>query len=175
MQKAAESLQSAQQALQQAGQGEQSAQNKEGDQNASDAEMGEEFRPGGGSKSGQQAGGQGQGKKSGSGQSASGGKPGSGSGAGMGGPGRGQGGNAGKQQPLPGQKKDVLVQGMRDPRGRQLSKSYMGTPDPKQDRAAYYDIVPEKIRAQESTLNREEIPAGYKSAVKQYFESIQPK
>ena len=50
----------------------------------------------------------------------------------------------------------------------------MGTPDPTQDKAAYYSVVPDRVRAAESTLNREEIPTGYKKQVKDYFESIQP-
>lgn len=174
MQQASQSLQSAQQSLQQAGQ--QMAQNGQ-QAESSDKEMGAEFRPGQGQKAGGQQAGQGKGGKSGSqgtsGQSGK--KAGQGSGAGMGGPGRGQGGNAGRQQPVPGQKHDLLVPGTRDPKGQQLSRSFMGTPDPTQDRAAYYSIVPDKVRAAESSLNREEIPTGYKDQVKTYFESISPK
>jgi len=174
MQQASQSLQSAQQSLQQAGQ--QMAQNGQ-QAESSDKEMGAEFRPGQGQNGAGQQPGQGKGGKSGSqgtsGQSGK--KAGQGSGAGMGGPGRGMGGNAGRQQPVPGQKHDVLVPGTRDPKGQQLSRSFMGTPDPTQDRAAYYSIVPDKVRAAESSLNREEIPTGYKDQVKTYFESISPK
>jgi hypothetical protein len=166
----AESLQSAQQSLQQAGQ-----QTAQGQQEATEAEMGQEFGQSG--QQGQQ-GQQGQsgqsGRSGGSSQSQS-GSPSSGRGGGLGGPGIGQGGRVGPQQPLPGNKKDNLVKGQQDPRGKKLSRSYMGTPDPTQDRAAYYSVVPDKLKAAESSLNREDIPAGYKKQVKEYFESIQPR
>lgn len=165
--------------MQQAGQKQdQQAQGDQGD--SSEEEMGKEFGQGQGqgqkqssSQSGQ---GQGQGGKAGqggktgqgAGQSAS-----SGSGGGMGGPGRGAGGSAGPQQPLPGQKKDTLAP-YQVGQGKKLTRSYKGTPDPNRDRAAYVEIVPEKIRAAESSLNREEIPAGHRKAVRDYFDAIQP-
>ena len=168
MQEMTEALQSAQESLQQAGQ--QSAQNdQEGE--ATEDEMGKEFKPGGASQGGQQ--GQQAGQKAG-GQKP-GGQPNPGSGGGMGGPGRGAGGSAGPQQPLPGVKQDKLIKGMEDARGKKLSKGYMGTPDPSQDRAAYYSIVPEKVRAAEASLTREESPAGHKKAVRDYFDAIQPR
>jgi hypothetical protein len=92
----------------------------------------------------------------------------------MGAAGIGQGGNAGPQQPLPGKKNDVLVPGTVNPRGKQLSRHYYGTPDPTKDQAAYYSIVPDKVKAAEATLNREEIPTAVKKPVQRYFDSIQP-
>jgi hypothetical protein len=159
-----ESLQSAQQSLQQAGQ--QTAQNGQGQGQqgeASEAEMGQEFKQG-------QSGGQ-SGNKNGQDSNQKGSTQNRGSG--RGGPGIGVGGNVGPQQPLPGVKKDELVKGVPDPRGKKLQRTYMGTPDPTKDRAAYYSIVPDKVRAAESTLNNEEIPVGYKNQVKEYFNSIQ--
>jgi len=170
MAQASQALQSAQQSLQQAGQGTKMAQ---GQQSATDAEMGQEMGQSG--QQGQSAGqGQGNGKNGSQSAGSQGGQKSSGKGAGMGGPGIGAGGHAGAQQPLPTPKHDVLVPGIKDPKGKQLSKVYMGTPDPNADRAAYYTVVPEKTRAAEASLGREDIPAGYKSAVKTYFESIQP-
>lgn len=134
---------------------------------------------------GSQSGSQGQGKQ-GEGQQggakSAGGQPNGGKGSGksasnggMGKPGTGGvGGKVGAQQPLPGAKKDSLVQGAEDPNGQKLSRHYKGTPDPVKDRAAYYQVVPEKTRAAEASLNREEIPTGYKKQVKDYFEAIQP-
>jgi hypothetical protein len=166
-----ESLQSAQQSLQNAGQ-----QSAEGEKEPSEEEMGEEF--GQGQKPGQ---GQGQGQGQAQGQSqAQGGKSGSSrgsrsaSGTGLGGPGRGAGGNVGPQQPLPGVKKDQLVRGSVNPKGQHMTRSYMGTPDPTRDRAAYYQVVPERVRAAEASLNREEIPAGHRDQVRRYFDSISP-
>lgn len=166
-------LQSAQQSLQQAGQ--QQAGN--GQNEASQEEMGQEFGQGGRQgQQGQQGRGQGQGQQASQGAGSKGGQRGSrsASGTGMGGPGRGVGGNAGAQQPLPGKKRDVLVSGTVDSRGKQLSRTYRGTPDPNKDRAAYYSIVPEKVRAAETALNREDIPTPVKKPVQRYFESIQP-
>ena len=167
----AKSLQSAQQSLQEAGQqtaqGQQGQQGQAGQQGeASQAEMGQEFGQGqavsssSGSNSGSDPGQRGQATSRGSGR---------------GSPGIGVGGNVGAQQPLPGVKQDKLVKGMQDPKGQNLSRSYMGTPDPTQDKAAYYSIVPEKLKASEATLNREDIPTGYKKQVRDYFESIQPR
>lgn len=154
----AQALQSAQQSLQQAGQ--QTAQGGQGQPEATESEMGKEFKPGG--QPSPEGGGQPNGSQS---------QP--GSGGGMGNAGIGRGGRAGPQQPLPGVKKERLVKGALDPRGQRLSRSYMGTPDPTRDRAAYYSIVPDKVRAAESALNREDIPAGYKKTVRDYFDSIQ--
>jgi hypothetical protein len=92
----------------------------------------------------------------------------------MGGPGMGVGGRVGPQQPLPGVKKDQLVRGSVNPRGEHMSRSYMGTPDPTKDRAAYYQVVPERVRAAEASLNREEIPAGHRDQVRRYFQAISP-
>jgi hypothetical protein len=166
----AQSLQSAQQSLQQAGQqaaqGQQGQQGQAGQQGeASQAEMGQEF---------------GQGQSASSSSSSSSSDPGkqgqaTARGSGRGNPGMGVGGNVGAQQPLPGVKQDKLVKGMQDPNGQKLSRTYMGTPDPTQDKAAYYSIVPDKLKASEATLNREDIPAGYKKQVRDYFESIQPR
>jgi len=169
MDQMSQALQSAQQSLQNAGQ--QSAQ-KQGE--ASGEEMGQEFGQGGqsgqggqqGNKSGQQ-GGQ-QGGKSGNGRG------GRSKGGGLGGPGIGAGGSVGPQQPLPGVKKDQLVRGSVNPKGEHLSRSYMGTPDPTKDRAAYYQVVPDRVRAAEASLDREEIPAGHRDQVRKYFNSIQP-
>ncbi|MFN3651752.1 MAG: hypothetical protein ACK47B_19425 [Armatimonadota bacterium] len=180
MQELSKSLQSAQKSLQQAGlqsakngqqggqQGQGQGQGKNGESGASDEEWGKEFRPGGSQQAKGSASGRG-------GQKPQGGKQGSGSGQGMQGAGRGAGGSAGPQQPLPGSKKDSLITPMVNEKGDKLTRSYMGTPDPTQDRAAYYSVVPQKTRAAEASLNREEIPAGYKKQVKEYFESIQPK
>jgi hypothetical protein len=162
-----ESLQSAQQSLQQAGQ--QTAQNGQGQgqqSEASESEMGQEFKQGQSGQSGGQSG-----SKNGQDTNQKGSTQNRGSG--RGGPGIGVGGNVGPQQPLPGVKKDELVKGIQDPRGKKLQRTYMGTPDPTKDRAAYYSIVPDKVRAAESTLNNEEIPVGYKNQVKEYFNSIQ--
>jgi len=93
----------------------------------------------------------------------------------MGGPGRGAGGSAGPQQPLPGVKKDTLIRGELDRRGKMLSRSYKGVPDPTQDRAAYYSVATERIRAEEASLNREEIPNSYRNQVRDYFNAIQPR
>ncbi len=169
-----------QQAGQQMAQGQ--GQGKSQD-DASDEAMGQGFSSGqSGGQSGSQSAGQngqgqsGQGQSGGNGgKSGQGGQPASGSGAGMGGPGRGAGGRAGPQQPLAGVKKDTYVPGMVDPRGKKLSRSFMGTPDPTQDRAAYYQVVPERIRAAEASLNREEIPTSYRKQVRDYFEAIQPR
>lgn len=167
MEQMSQALQSAQQSLQNAGQ--QSAKKDE----ASDEEMGQEPGQGGQSgqsgqqgKSGQQGGQQG-------GQSGS-GRGGRSKGAGLGRPGLGVGGSVGPQQPLPGVKKDELVRGSVNPKGEHLSRSYMGTPDPTKDRAAYYQVVPERVRAAEASLNREEIPAGHRDQVRKYFDSIRP-
>lgn len=183
MKQMAESLQSAQQSLQQAGQ--KSASGQQGEQEASDAEMGKEFQPGRqgsgqqgqqgqqGQASGNKGGGQGQSKQGGSsgqGSQASS----SGNGGALGGPGRGAGGSVGPQQPLPGVKRDVLWRGTDNPNGKRNTKSYMGTPDPTQDKAAYYSVVPERVKAAEASLNREEIPTGHKKQVRDYFDSIQP-
>jgi hypothetical protein len=72
-------------------------------------------------------------------------------------------------------KKDTLVKGMDDPRGKKISRSYMGTPDPSQDKAAYYEVVPERIKAAEASLNREEIPLSHQKQVRDYYDSIQPR
>jgi hypothetical protein len=167
-----EALQSAQQSLQQAGQ---QAQNGESNE-ASEGEMGQEF----GQSQSQGQGGQGQQSGQGQGQTKNGGQ-GKGnksqnrqSGGGMGGAGIGQGGHAGAQQPLPGQKREVLVPGTVNPHGKQLSRTYYGTPDPTKDKAAYYSLVPEKVKAQEASLNREDIPTAVKKPVQRYFDSIQP-
>jgi hypothetical protein len=93
----------------------------------------------------------------------------------MGGPGIGQGGGVGPQDPLPGKKKDQLVNGKQDPNGQRLTRSYRGTPDPTRDKGAYYSIVPERVKAAEASLNREEIPTAVKRPVQRYFESIQPR
>jgi len=161
MQQLSDALQSAQQSLQQAGQ--QTAQGESGEAEATEAEMGQEF-----------------GASGDGGQSDSSSQPSDRSrnrsrGGGMGRAGRGSGGHAGAQQPLPGAKKDALVRGRVNDRGQKLVRSYRGTPDPTQDRAAYYAIVPDRLRAAESSLNREEIPRGYKKQVKDYFEAIQPR
>lgn len=156
---ASQALKSAQQALAQAGQGGE----PQGGGGASSAEMGQEFKP-----SGQSASGTGGGNNSGPP-----GRPAPGSGGGMGGPGRGMGGNAGAQQPLPGKKRDVLVRGVDDPKGQRLQRTYTGAPDPNQDRAAYFTIVPERARAAEAALDREEIPAPFKKGVRDYFTGIQ--
>lgn len=175
-------LQSAQQSLSQAGQQQQA---KAGQNESSESEMGQEMGQGKQGQSGQQgqqgqggqqgkggqAGSQGQGQ--GKGQQNGGQGQTKGSGGGMGKPGRGIGGNAGAQQPLPGQKKEVLIPGTPDSHGKQLSRSYMGTPDPTKDRQAYYSIVPEKVKAAEASLNKEDIPTPVKKPVQKYFDSIQ--
>ena len=176
-----EALQSAQQAMQNAGQ--QQAQGQKGEQGeASQEDMGQEFGSQGQGQGGQkQSGGQkgqGQGQGGSAGQGGKTGKgagqsAGSGSGGGMGGPGRGAGGGTGPQQPLPGPKKDLLMP-YKMGQGKKLIRSFKGTPDPNRDRAAYVDIVPEKLRAAESSLNREEIPAGHRKQVRDYFDAIQP-
>jgi hypothetical protein len=173
MKQMSEALQSAQQSLQNAGQQTaQGQQGQKGQNESSEEEMGQEFgssqqQSGQGQKSGQGKSGQQSGQ---SGQSGGRG----GRGAGLGGPGQGVGGRVGPQQPLPGVKKDQLVRGNVNPRGEHMSRSYMGTPDPTKDRAAYYQVVPERVRAAEASLNREEIPAGHRDQVRRYFESISP-
>jgi hypothetical protein len=172
MEQMSQALQSAQQSLQNAGQ--QSAQKKQDE--ASEEEMGQE--PGQGGQSGQsgQGGQQGKSGQQGGQQAgqSGGGRGGRSKGAGLGGPGLGVGGSVGPQQPLPGVKKDELVRGSVNPKGEHLSRSYMGTPDPTKDRAAYYQVVPERVRAAEASLNREEIPAGHRDQVRKYFDSIRP-
>ena len=180
-----QALQSAQQSLQQAGQ----QQAQAGEKDASESEMGQEFGQGvqqGQGQQGQGQGGQGQqaqGGQGGQGQQSQSGQGGGGkqmasgsrsSGGGMGNAGIGQGGNAGAQQPLPGKKREVLVAGTVNKNGKQLSRTYMGTPDPTKDRAAYYSIVPDRVKAAEASLNREDIPTPIKKPVQKYFESIQP-
>ena len=155
MQQMAQALQSAQQSLQQAGQQQASGQKGE----ASEAQMGKEPGQGSGQPGAQQ--GQAQGSRNGGKQSS----PSTG----------GFAGSAGAQQPLPGKKKDSLVRAAVNDKGEKLSRSYMGTPDPTKDKAAYYSMVPDRIKAQEASLNKEEIPTGYKKQVRDYFESIQPK
>ena len=181
MQQASAALKSAQQSLSQAGQqqaqsgqkqGQQGQQGQQGD--STEAEMGKEFGQGqqeGSQKSGQQ---QASAASSQQGSSQNQNSSRKSSGGGLGNPGIGQGGHVGAQQPLPGKKKDELVKGSVNDKGQKLTKTYMGTPDPTQDKAAYYSVVPDRVRAAESTLNREEIPTGYKKQVKDYFESIQP-
>lgn len=142
-------------------QGQKGEQSGEGQSEASEAEMGAEF---GASQSASQSGSD-SGDPSNSQQK----------GGGRGNAGRGVGGNVGAQQPLPGKKNDKLVRGVVNDKGKKLSRSYMGTPDPTQDRAAYYSVVPDKVKAAEASLNREEIPTGYKKAVRDYFNSIQPR
>lgn len=164
MQQMARALQSAQQSLQNAGQQQAQSQSGQGKQEATRAEMGQEFGQSSQASGGARQGGQSAGSKSSSRTP----------GSGMGKAGIGAGGHAGPQQPLPGVKKDRLVQGVVNDRGEKLSRSYKGVPDPTKDRAAYYSIVPERIRAAESTLNKEEIPTGYRKQVRDYFESIQP-
>lgn len=157
-----QALQSAQQSIQNAGQQGDKGEKGGGKAEASESEMGEEFQAGGQPQPGD---GEPKGNKS-QNQAA---------GSGMGNAGRGAGGSAGPQQPLPGPKKNQLVKGMLDPRGKRLQRSYKGTPDPTQDRAAYYSVVPDKVKAAEASLNREEIPTGYKKQVRDYFDAIQPR
>jgi hypothetical protein len=95
-------------------------------------------------------------------------------GGGLGNAGIGQGGHVGPQQPLPGVKKDELVRGTVNEKGDKLTKSYKGLPDATKDKAAYYQVMSDNKKAAEASLNKEEIPAGYKEQVKQYFNSIQP-
>jgi hypothetical protein len=159
----AQALSSAQQSLQRAGQ-------EPGEQDeSSEAAMGRE--PGSGSKPGQGNGQLSAGGPARSSDSAQNGRS-RARGSGRGGPGIGYGGNIEDQQPLPGAKRDLLVKGNVDPRGKKLTRSYKDTPDPVKDRAAYYEVVPDKVRAAEASLNREEIPAGYKRQVRDYFEAI---
>lgn len=162
MQQMSQALKSAQQALAEAGQKQNGSQPSSGQGSASDADMGEEFQPGSG------------GSNPGGSQQSQGGKPSAGQGGGLGGPGRGAGGGVGAQQPLPGQKRDVLVRGQETRDGKRLQRTYTGTPDPTQDRAAYFDVVAPRVRAAEATLNREEIPAAHKKNVRDYFDGIQP-
>ena len=170
-----QALQSSQQAMQQAGQKtEKQASSEDGE--ATESEFGKEFKAGEsgdkqGEGEGQKPGGK-NGKKPG-GQGGSQASTSPGSGKGMGGPGRGAGGSAGAQQPLPGAKKDTLLPYQMG-KGDKLTRSYRGTPDPNRDRAAYVEIVPERTRAAESSLNREDIPVGHRKQVRDYFNSIQP-
>lgn len=173
MQEMAQSLQSAQQSLANAGQ--QQAQN--GQNEASESEMGKEFGQQGqsgqsGQKSGAQS--QGSGSKSQSGQSGQQTSQSKGSGGGLGNPGQGAGGHVGPQQPLPGTKKDQLVAGQPDWRKKTMQRTYKGTSDPTQDRAAYYAVAAESKKTAEAALNREDIPAATKKTVESYFKSIQP-
>ncbi len=163
-QQLSQALQSAQQSLQRAGQ--KSAQSGQQGE-ASPSEMGEEFQPGQ-SGSPQSTGGQ-QGGKPTNGQQGS--RRAQGSQGGRG----GFGGSAGAQQPLPGVKANKLAPYQVDEKGRKLTRSYMGTPDPTQDRAAYYSVAPESRRAAEASLGREDIPNGYKKQVRDYFDAIQPR
>jgi hypothetical protein len=173
-----QSLQSAQQSLQQAGQqtaqggqGGQKGQSGQGGQagqqgESTEQEMGKE--PGSQQSSSSQQSGSSKGQGSSQNASRSGGR-------GSSGPPMGYGGKVGAQQPLPGVKKDELVKGSVNDKGQKLTRTYMGTPDPTQDKAAYYSVVPERVKAAESSLNREDIPAGYKKQVRDYFDSIQLK
>ncbi len=185
MKQMSQALRSAQQSLSQAGQqtaqgarkGQQGQQGQQGSEqnSATEAEMGKEFGKGeqeGAQKSGQQSASAAS-SKTGASQNNRSSR--AGSGGGLGNAGIGRGGHVGPQQPLPGHKKDELVKGSVNDRGQKLTRTYMGTPDPTQDKAAYYSVVPDRVRAAESTLNREDIPASYKNQVKEYFNSIQPR
>ena len=68
-----------------------------------------------------------------------------------------------------------MIKGTVNERGQQLSRTAVGTPDPTRDRAAYFSVVPDRARAAEASLNREEIPAGHKKTVRDYFRSIAPR
>lgn len=188
MNEMSQTLQAAQQSLQNAGQ--QSAQNQQEPKDKQDqqsqqtqqSQQGQQEKSGSAQeKTGEGPGSSGQQTAQGSGQNgqaagSQGGKAmGAGSGAGPGVGGSRNGRVPGQPvTPLPRVKQDQLIRGDVNRRGTHTSRSFMGTPDPTKDQAAYYQVVPERVRAAEASLNREEIPAGHREQVRRYFESISP-
>lgn len=90
----------------------------------------------------------------------------------MNGPGRGQGGSAGAQQPLNAPGRDSLEPGRPDSRGPRSATSYRDQPDMNPSKAGAYVASPEFRRKTEAALRREEVPAGYRRQVKDYFDSL---
>ena len=96
-------------------------------------------------------------------------------GGGMGGPGIGNGAKsppAGK--PLNVKKSDTMVRGMKG-QGESLTRGVRGGPDRADPNASYFDVYPSARRAAEDALSKEQVPAGYKRQVKEYFDSIAPR
>lgn len=75
--------------------------------------------------------------------------------------------------PSGGKKLDTLVRGTKG-QGPELVRPVRGAPDRADPRASYYEVYPSARRAAEDALSREEVPAGYRKPVKEYFESIAP-
>jgi hypothetical protein len=118
-------------------------------------------------------GGQGPGGSIGQGSTAKG--PPLGIGGGMGGPGIGMGGKTPPAGgPLNVKKGDTMVRGMKG-QGESLNRSVRGGPDRADPNASYYEVYPSARRAAEDALSKEQVPAGYKRQVKEYFDSIAPR
>jgi hypothetical protein len=96
-------------------------------------------------------------------------------GGGMGGPGIGMGGKspaAGKPSNV--KKIDTMVKGTKG-QGESTLRSVRGGPDRIDPSASYYEVYPNARRAAEDALNKEQVPAGFKRQVKEYFDSIAPR
>lgn len=95
-------------------------------------------------------------------------------GSGMGGAGIGAGGQAPKSPGPSGVgKTDSRVTG-RLGQGPQVVSPVRGAADRAEARASYSEVYPSARRAAEEALTREQVPAGYRRPVKEYFESIAP-
>lgn len=183
-----QALQSGQQQMAQAGQGDsqESAaqgaggqgqqQGASGGQQSAGSTGGQGQQPGSSGGQGQQAGssgGQGQSADS-SGSSGRGGSSQQGIG-GMGQAGLGNGGHVGGQQALPGARQDRTVRGQVDPNAPQQTTPYRDQPDRSPSVAPAYASSPQFRRATENAMRREEVPPSARARVKQYFDSLRQK
>jgi len=102
------------------------------------------------------------------------GQPG-GSKSGGGKPGSGAGGWGGFRPPFgsptPSKKIDTLVKGVKG-KGPELITPFRGSPDRSDSKTPYYQVSPTALRQAEDALAKEEVPAAYRKAVKEYFEGI---
>jgi hypothetical protein len=73
--------------------------------------------------------------------------------------------------PTPSKKIDTMVKGVKG-KGPELITPFRGSPDRTDTKTPYYQVSPTALRQAEDALAKEEVPAAYRKAVKEYFEGI---
>ncbi|MHC5037937.1 MAG: hypothetical protein ACYTHM_11540 [Planctomycetota bacterium] len=94
----------------------------------------------------------------------------------MGGRGQGKGGVAPESDADGIKFKTTRLSGRIDPRGRVIASRYFrGLPEKGEAAAEYRNVFQNYEKMARHSLNKEEIPLGYREYIKQYFDSVCPK
>lgn len=71
---------------------------------------------------------------------------------------------------------DTRVPGKFDPRGKVIASLFVrGIPEKGEAAAEYRKVVSGYEKSARDSLNKEEIPLGYRDTIKKYFDSVCPK